>query len=45
MMKRFLILPVMALFIWGVFLVPQPLMAATPDMEILSKKLYLEAEH
>ncbi len=44
MMKRFLILPVMALFILGLFMVPQPLMAATPDMEALSKKLYLEAD-
>ena len=43
-MKRFLILPVMALFFLGIFLVSQPLTAATSDMEILSKKLYLEAD-
>jgi tetratricopeptide (TPR) repeat protein len=44
MIKRFLILSVMAVFILGLFLVPQPLMAATPDMEALSKKLYFEAD-
>ena len=44
MMKRFLILPVTALFFLGIFLVSQPLTAATSDMEMLSKKLYLEAD-
>lgn len=44
MMKRFLILPVMALLTLGLLLVSQPVMAATPDMEVLSKKLYLEAD-
>ena len=43
-MKRFLILPVTALFFLGIFLVSQPLTAATSDMEMLSKKLYLEAD-
>ncbi|MEC8768465.1 MAG: hypothetical protein VXX14_01790, partial [Pseudomonadota bacterium] len=44
MMRRFLILPVTALFFLGIFLVSQPLTAATFDMEMLSKKLYLEAD-
>ncbi|MEC9178355.1 MAG: hypothetical protein VYC76_02740 [Pseudomonadota bacterium] len=43
-MKRFLILPVTALFFLSIFLVSQPLTAATSDMEMLSKKLYLEAD-
>ena len=44
MMKRFLILPLMALLTSGLLLVFQPVMSATPDMEVLSKKLYLEAD-
>ena len=43
-MKRFLTLPVMTLLTLGLLLVSQPLMAATADMEVLSKKLYLEAD-